>query len=517
VPRQPLLDIASVLAGIGSTLVATLPILLPLLLVTALVLLIVLTIKMMPRTSAAPLRASQTATVRFDDVAGVDEAKDELREIVEFLRDPRRFERLGARLPTGVLLHGAPGTGKTLLAKAVANESGAAFFAQSASSFVEMFAGLGASRIRKLFATARKHAPAIVFIDELDAVGAVRSGVSHNREQDQTLNQLLVELDGFDESRRVVVLAASNRLDALDPALLRPGRFDRQVHVGTPDLPGRVGILAVHTRGKPLAADVDLGAVARATSGLAGADLANICNEAAIRAGRTSRDEIDAGDFEWAIERVVAGLQARRVLTDKEQRVIAHHEAGHALVAHVLGGAGAVQKLTIVARGGALGYMLSLPEEDRYMRTREELLDTIRVALGGRAAEEAVFGRISTGASSDLELATATARAMVVDFGMGQTVRTRTLRGDAGALAPETLALRDAEEARLTDEAYADALAICERERDSLERLAAALLERETLDGAEVRELLASVAVESDASAWVGVAQLRGEPGAQPA
>jgi len=509
----PLADVSSAFAAVGQWIAVALPIVLPVLLVAALVVMIVLMIRMTPRTRPQQIRPDSADVVRWEDVAGVDEAKDELREIVEFLREPERFERLGARLPTGLLLYGPPGTGKTLLARAVASESGAAFFSQSAASFVEMFAGLGAARVRRLFAEARKHAPAIVFIDELDAVGTARQGSGLNREGDQTLNQLLVELDGFAQTKRVVVIAASNRLDALDPALLRPGRFDRHVHVTQPDLPGRIAILGVHTRGKPLAAKVDLTRVARATAGLGGADLANICNEAAINAGRADRDEIRAGDFDWAIERVVAGLQARRAMTAKELRVLAHHEAGHAVVALALGRAEAIVRLTIVSRGSALGYMLSLPDEDRYMRTRDELLDGIRISLGGRAAEQVVFGRISTAASGDLRAATETARAMVVDYGMGETVRTRTLRAEDRLLSEESLRLADAEEARITDEAYVDAVAICEREHVAIERLAAALLQHETFDGAQVRELLTDVAVESDAAAWVGVAQTRTAPG----
>src|ERR671926_115190 len=290
------------------------------------------TVQMMPRVKPAAMKPDQSASVTWSDVAGAEEAKAELQEVVDFLRHPKQFERLGARVPKGILLYGPPGTGKTLLAKACAHESGASFYSQSASAFVEMFAGLGASRIRKLFKEARKHSPAIVFIDELDAVGAARTGHGFNREQDQTLNQLLVELDGFDSSERVVVMGASNRLQDLDPALLRPGRFDRQMLVSPPDLAGRAAVLNVHTRGKPLAADVDLGVIARQTAGLSGADLANICNESAIFAGRRQAQYIAHADFEGAMERVVAGLQQRRVVTEKEKRILAYHEAGHALM-----------------------------------------------------------------------------------------------------------------------------------------------------------------------------------------
>ena len=320
-------------------------------------------VKMMPRTAPAELKPESDSIVRWHDVAGVEEAKAELAEIIEFLRDPARFERLGARVPRGVLLHGPPGTGKTLLAKAVAAESGAAFFSQPASAFVEMFAGLGASRIRKLFDTARKHAPAIVFIDELDAVGAARqSSGGFNREQDQTLNQLLVELDGFRRSD-VVIMASTNRLDTLDAALLRPGRFDRQVYVSPPDLLAREQILNVHVRNKPIDESVDLTAIARATAGLTGADLENICNEAAIRATRAGpRRRITPIDFDDALERVVAGLKTHRTVSEDEKRMIAYHEAGHALLAHIVGRGMTIHKVTIVPRGGALGYNLYTPD-----------------------------------------------------------------------------------------------------------------------------------------------------------
>src|SRR5919199_4579952 len=321
--------------------------------------------QLVPRVKASAIKPTRSS-VRWDEVAGLEEAKEELREVVEFLREPTRFRRLGARVPKGLLLYGPPGTGKTLLAKAVAHESGAAFYSQSASAFVEMFAGLGASRIRKLFETARKNAPAIVFIDELDAVGAARTGHGFNREQDQTLNQLLVELDGFASADQVVVMGASNRIQDLDPALLRPGRFDRQMLVAPPDLAGREQILRVHTRSKPLAADVDLAQIARQTAGLTGADLANIVNEAAIFAGRRAAQYVTHEDFESAMERVVAGLQQRRVVTEKEKRILAYHEAGHALMSHLMGDTLPVQKVTIVSRGQALGYTLNLPAEDRY-------------------------------------------------------------------------------------------------------------------------------------------------------
>jgi cell division protease FtsH len=446
-------------------------------------------IAMMPRIKPQQLKPDSESSVGWDDIAGLDEAKDELREVVDFLRDPDKFAKLGARVPKGILLYGPPGTGKTLLAKAVAHESGAAFFSQSASSFVEMFAGVGASRIRKLFDTARDKAPAIVFIDELDAVGASRTG-SINREQDQTLNQLLVELDGFDGSRGVVVIGASNRLDTLDAALLRPGRLDRHVLIATPDVTGRRSILDVHTRSKPLDPDVDLSVVARRTAGLCGADLENICNEAAIRAGREGRDHILAEDFDWAVERVVAGLQTRRLITDREKRVIAYHEAGHALVAHLVGDTGSVHKVTIISRGAALGYTLHLPDEDRYIRTREELIDDITLLLAGRAAELVVFGRISTGAASDLEAVTRLTRQMVFELGMGDSVASRTVRADDYALSEETKRTRDVEQARIADDAYQRALDLCTANRVLLDRIAEALLERETLERDELLRLL---------------------------
>jgi cell division protease FtsH len=462
------------------------------------------TLQMMPRVKPKSIEPTATTGVTFGDVAGVEEAKDELREIVDFLRDPRRFERLGARVPKGMLLYGPPGTGKTLLAKAVAHESGATFYSQSAASFVEMFAGLGAARIRKLFAQARKNAPAIVFIDELDAVGAARTGRGLNREQDQTLNQLLVELDGFSGRDQVVVMGASNRLQDLDPALLRPGRFDRQVLVGPPDLAGREAILGVHTKGKPLADDVDLGMLARQTSGLTGADLANIANEAAIFAGRHDRDRIVGDDFQDAMERVVAGLQQRRVVTEKEKRILAYHEAGHALMAYLMGDMMPVQKVTIIARGEALGYAYYLPSEDRYLLTKEELTDTMTVALAGRAAEQIVFGRVTNGAANDLEKVTEIARAMVFEYGMSDTVSSRTMRADNYALSEETKRLRDNEQALLTDGAYQTALRLLEKHRPALDRVAQALLDKETLVREQIEEILADVEPESRASETVG-------------
>ncbi len=463
------------------------------------------TVGMMPRIKPTHLDSGAKSHTTWADVAGVEEVRAELMEVVDFLRDPKRFERLGAKVPKGLLLYGPPGTGKTLLAKAVAHESGANFYSASASSFVEMFAGLGAARIRKLFLEARKHAPAIVFIDELDAVGAQRSGSGFNREQDQTLNQLLVELDGFEDAAQVVVMGASNRIQDLDSALLRPGRFDRQLLVPPPDLAGRTAILGVHTRGKPLATNVDLAQVAKQTSGLTGAELANICNEAAIFAGRRSDQYVTQMDFDAALERVVAGLQQKKVLTEKERRILAYHEGGHALMAHLMGSAMELQKVTIVSRGDALGYAFYLPEEDRYLHTKEELIDRMVVALSGRAAEEVVFGRVTTGAANDLEKVTEIARSMVFEWGMADGVASRTLRADNYALSEETKRLRDSEQARFTDTAYEDALRLLKKHRASLDRIATLLLEKETLGRDEVLLLFAEIEPESRAADSVGV------------
>jgi cell division protease FtsH len=463
------------------------------------------TVGMMPRVKPTHIDSRAKSRVTWADVAGVEEVRAELMEVVDFLRDPERFERLGAKVPKGLLLYGPPGTGKTLLAKAVAHESGANFYSASAASFVEMFAGLGAARIRKLFVEARKHAPAIIFIDELDAVGAQRTGHGFNREQDQTLNQLLVELDGFEGAEQVVVMGASNRIQDLDQALLRPGRFDRQMLVPPPDLAGREAILGVHTRGKPLGPDVDLRQIARQTSGLTGAELANICNEAAIFAGRRAAQYVAQPDFDAALERVVAGLQQKKVLTEKERMILSFHEAGHALMAHLMGSSLELQKVTIVARGDALGYAFYLPEEDRYLHTKEELSDRMVVALAGRAAEEVVFGRVTNGAANDLEKVTEIARAMVFEWGMSDSVSSRTMRADNYALSEETKRLRDSEQARLTDSAYVEALRLLQKHRAPLDRIAAALLEKETLVRDEVMELLADVGSESRASETVGV------------
>jgi cell division protease FtsH len=465
-------------------------------------------VKRMPGVKPMAITPGSASAVTWADVAGLDDAKAELQEIVDFLRDPGRFEALGARVPKGILFHGPPGTGKTLAAKAVANESGAVFYSQSASAFVEMFAGLGAARIRRLFEEARKNAPSIVFIDELDAVGQTRSGSSFNREQDQTLNQLLVELDGFGPRDQVVVMGASNRLQDLDPALLRPGRFDRQVLINPPDLKGRRAILDVHTRGKPLGGDVDLNEVARQTSGLTGADLQNICNEAAIAAGRNDRTALTREDFDYALERVVAGLQQRRVVGDKEKRILAYHEGGHALVSHLVGKQ--PEKATIIARGSALGYVLHLPEEERYLETKEELLDWMVLALAGRAAEELVFGRVTNGAANDLEKVTQIARAMVFEWGMGESVTSRTMRADNYSLSEETKRLRDSEQSQLTDYAYTESVRLLSEHRPALDRVAGALLDQETLVREELIGIFADVRPDSRSSESVGVIRVFG-------
>jgi cell division protease FtsH len=446
-------------------------------------------VQYMPRTKPTEIAPSSSSSVRWDDVAGVEEAKDELREVVEFMRDPKRFKKLGAKVPKGILLHGPPGTGKTLLAKAVARESNAKFFAQSASSFVEMFAGLGAARIRRLFRQARKAAPAIIFIDELDAVGATR-GNDVSGEKDQTLNQLLVELDGFGATENVVVIAASNLLEKLDPALLRPGRFDRQILVTPPDLKGRRNILSVHTRGKPLAADVDVEAVARQTSGMTGADLANICNEAAIFAGREHRDELMTKDFQAALERVVAGMQSRRVITDHEKQVVAYHEAGHALCSELLESVEKVHRISIIPRGKALGYTLNLPEEDRYLKTKEELLDYMVVLLGGRVTEHLVFGEITTGASDDLRKVHEISRSMVTEYGMGTELMSKQVPTDDYSMSDSTRRQVDEEQQYLTDLAHRRALKIVSENRPLLDALARTLLENEVLEREDIERLV---------------------------
>ncbi len=451
------------------------------------------TLKLMPKTKPQQIKPASPSSIGWDDIAGVEEAKHELQEVVEFLRDPKRFQKLGATVPKGILLHGPPGTGKTLLAKAVAKESRAQFFSQSAASFVEMFAGLGAARIRRLFAIARKNAPAIIFIDELDAVGGHR-GSDISGEKDQTLNQLLVEMDGFSPRDDVVVIAASNLLEKLDKALLRPGRFDRQIFVSPPDVRGREGILRVHTARQPLG-EVDLELIARQTSGLTGADLANICNEAAIFAARRGSELVMQRDFDSGLERVIAGMQSRRKLNEHEKRVVAYHEAGHALCAELLPGVDRVHKISIVPRGRALGYTLNLPAEDRYLKTREELIQYMTVLLGGRAAEELVFGSITTGAADDLKRVGEIAQAMVHDYGMGSSLSSRKIGVDGDQLSDMTRRIRDHEENELADEGQRRArqLLVCHREQ--LDALADSLLANEVLERPEIDRVMGDDAV----------------------
>jgi len=490
---------------------------LPLLLMGALVFLVWRTLRLMPQTKPQQIKPSSESSVRWDDVAGCDEAKDELREVVEFLRSPERFTRLGAKVPRGILLHGPPGTGKTLLAKAVAHESGANFFSQSASAFVEMFAGLGAARIRRLFTIAKNNAPAIIFIDELDAVGLKR-GFDVSREKDQTLNQLLVEMDGFDDRGELVVVAASNRVDGLDPALLRPGRFDRQILVSPPGLEGREQILRVHSKGKPLG-DVDLFTIARQTSGLTGADLANLCNEAAIFAGRKEREFITNSDFDAALERVVAGVQSRRVITPHEKKVIAYHEAGHALVSELVPSVEKVHKISIVPRGRALGYTLNLPEEDRYLKSKDELLDYLKVLFGGRMAEEIVFARVTTGAADDLRKITEISRSMIEDYGMGSQLVTRGDISKGDLLSEGARDRRDKEQQALIDEARWEARCLIVDNRELLDRLASSLLKNESLERDEIKEIMAGAG--GSAAVDIGAVEVAGEatqtPGAAPA
>jgi cell division protease FtsH len=466
---------------------------LPILFMGLLVFFIWRTMRLLPRTKPQQIEPASSSSVAWADVAGADEAKAELAEVVEFLRDPQRFRELGAKVPKGILLHGPPGTGKTLLAKAVAGESGAQFFSQSAAAFVEMFAGLGAARIRRLFAEARKHRPAIIFIDEIDAVGGER-GSDQNSEREQTLNQLLVEMDGFSSTGDLVVIAASNLLEKLDPALLRPGRFDRQIFVSPPDVAGREAILRVHCAGKPLAAGVDLPVLARQTAGLTGADLANICNEAAIFAARGHRKTISMADFDAAVERVMAGMQSRRALNEHERRVVAWHEAGHALAAELLPGADRAHKISIVPRGRALGYTLNLPDEDRYLKTRQELVDHMTVLLAGRAAEELVFGAITTGASDDLHRVAEISRAMIHEYAMGTAITSRKVSAHGGEVSDRTRELRDEEQQHLADEARRAAVRLCTEHRATLDELAHALLRHEVLERADIDRIMAGVA-----------------------
>ena len=461
----------------------------PLVLMGLLVYIVWRTFRLMPRTKPQEITPRSKSAVGWTDVAGIDETKDELREVVDFLSDPKRFRRLGAKVPKGILLHGPPGTGKTLLAKAVAHESGATFFSQSASSFIEMFAGLGAARIRRLFKEAREHAPAIVFIDELDAVGATR-GSDISGERDQTLNQLLVEMDGFDARDSVVVMAASNLLEKLDKALLRPGRFDRQVFVPPPDMRGRRQILDVHVRDKPVAQDVDLDRVARHAAGLTGADLANLANEAAILAGRARREFVAQADFDNAFERVVAGLQTRKVITDQEKQVVAWHEAGHALVSELLPTVDKVQKVSIIPRGKALGYTLNLPQEDRYLKSSSELIDYMKVLLAGRVSEQITFGRITTGAADDLARVTTIARSMVYEYAMGTAIHSHQVPADDYSSSEALRRTRDEEVQAISEEAYRGAHRLLLDNRDLLDEIAQRLMRNEVIERDEIQEIM---------------------------
>ena len=444
-------------------------------------------------------------TTKFSDVAGIDEAVEELQEIKDFLSEPERYQKMGAKIPRGVLLVGPPGTGKTLLAKAVAGEAGVPFFSISGSDFVEMFVGVGASRVRDLFREAKAEAPSIIFVDEIDAVGRQRGagvGGGHD-EREQTLNQLLVEMDGFEENSSTILIAATNRPDILDPALLRPGRFDRQVTVDRPDVGGREKILEVHAKGKPFEDGIDFARLARLTSGFTGADLANLMNEAALLAARRRKSKIGKAEVEEAMERVMAGPERKsRIITEKERRTIAYHESGHALVGHVLNNSDPVHKISIVSRGRALGYTMQLPEEDRFLQSREQMLDEIAVFLGGRTAEELFCDDITTGASNDLERATKMAREMVTRYGMTEALGAQIF-GEAQHevflgrdyaqhqdYSAETAKRIDDEVERIMREAHKRARDILEARREQMETMAEVLLERETVEGAEVEALL---------------------------
>ena len=455
--------------------------------------------------------------VTFADVAGEDEAVEELEEIREFLASPDKFHKVGARIPRGVLLYGPPGTGKTLLAKAVAGEANAPFFSISGSEFMELYVGVGASRVRELFERAKKNAPAIIFVDEIDAVGRHRgSGIGGgNDEREQTLNQLLVEMDGFDERANIILIAATNRPDILDPALLRPGRFDRQIAVEAPDLKGREAILKVHAQGKPLTAQVDLRQIAKRTPGFTGADLANVLNEAALLTARSDMQFIDERAIDEAIDRVIAGPQKRtRVMNDHDKAVTAYHEAGHALAAAALNYTDPVTKVTILPRGRALGYTMVMPTEDRFNKTRNQLLDDLVYSMGGRVAEEIVFRDPSTGPANDIQQATKTARAMVTDYGMSDRIGMVKL-GDADteafghgsgegprSFSDETAAIIDEEVRRLLDNAMREAWRILSENRAVLDTLASRLLEEETLDEAQLAEIFKDVVKAPERPVW---------------
>jgi cell division protease FtsH len=459
--------------------------------------------------SRAKIYAEDDVKVSFADVAGVDEAADELREIVEFLKNPKKYTTLGGRIPRGVLLVGPPGTGKTLLARAVAGEAKVPFFSLSGSEFVEMFVGVGAARVRDLFSQAEAKSPCIIFIDELDALGKARvqSPMGSHEEREQTLNQLLAEMDGFDSRKAVIIMAATNRPEVLDPALLRPGRFDRQVLVDKPDINGREAVLKIHVRTVTMAPEVNLRLVASRTVGFAGADLANLVNEAALLAARKDKTAVDMRDFDEAIDRLIAGLEKKRVMNETERRTVAYHEAGHAIVASMLKGVDPVHKISIVQRGfGALGYTMNLPLEDRYLRTRTDLQHQLAVLLGGRSAEEIALGEISTGAQNDLQRASDIARAMVTEWGMSDSIgavtyaddrRTRFLDVGVGPerlhYAEQTAQQIDGEVKRILKEAHELARTTLTAHRASLETVTTRLLEREVMEGEELREILARV------------------------
>lgn len=457
--------------------------------------------------SRAKIYAEKDKKITFSDVAGIDEAKEELKEIVEFLKNPQKFQRLGGKIPKGVLLVGMPGTGKTLLARAVAGEANVPFFSISGSDFVEMFVGVGAARVRDLFAQAQNHAPCIIFIDELDALGKARgvNPMGRHDEQEQTLNQLLAEMDGFDPNTGVIIMAATNRPEILDPALLRPGRFDRHILVDRPDIVGREEILKIHTRNVKLAPDVDLKVIALRTPGFVGADLANIINEAALLAARKNKDAVEMSDIEEAIDRVVAGLEKkRRLMSKKEKEIVAYHESGHAIVASHLPSADPVRRISIIPRGiSALGYTLQLPTEDRYLMTKSELLERMAVLLGGRVAEEIVFGEVSTGAHNDLQRATDIATSMVKEYGMSETIGYVTFEKEKKPLflpssvysstkeySEETAKKIDEEIKKIIDHTYKKAKDILLAKRDKLDELARLLLEKEVVEEADLKRIL---------------------------
>jgi len=483
--------------------------------------------------SQAKLITKEFSKVTFADVAGIDEVKEEVQEIVEYLKDPQRFIRLGAQIPKGVLLVGPPGTGKTLLARAIAGEADVPFYSISGSDFVEMFVGVGAARVRDLFRRAKEERrPAIIFIDEIDAVGRKRGagiGGGHD-EREQTLNQLLAEMDGFEKNEQVIILAATNRPDILDPALLRPGRFDRKITVPPPDLKGREEILRVHTKNKKLSPDVDLHVLAQRTPGFVGADLENLCNEAALLAARRKKAAIEMEDFEDAIDRVIAGVERKSQIISEEEKVrIAYHEAGHALVSKLLPKSDPVHRISIIPRGQALGYTLQLPLKDKYLFSKEELLDRLTSILGGRAAEEVVFDEITTGSQDDLERATEIAKRMVVSYGMSERIGPINLGRDNGNVflgedlilnrdhSEKMSALVDEETKRIIEECYGRAKGLLEQNLEALKRIAEELLKVEVLEGKRLDELLAEIQAQAEAQAEAQTeVQVRPQPQPQP-